>query len=82
MRGLLGLFTARPQRLRLGLVLVDYFWNAVWSLTPTVILGAAFWFVMWSILRADRRERDAYLEIERQVRAEREQAVAERDTAA
>jgi peptidoglycan/LPS O-acetylase OafA/YrhL len=50
---------------------VDYFWNAVWSLTPTIILGAAFWYIIWSILRADRREREEYLKIEQQVRAER-----------
>jgi len=48
---------------------MDDFWNAVWSLTPTVFLGFVFWFVMRAILRSDRSERKAYAKIEAEERA-------------
>ena len=45
------------------------FWsNAVFSLLPTVLVGLIFWFVMRSIIRADRTERKAYAEIEAEER--------------
>ena len=34
--------------------------NAIWSLTPSVIIGAFFWFVIRAISRADRTERRVY----------------------
>ncbi|BDZ55436.1 hypothetical protein [Agromyces marinus] len=49
----------------------DYWANAIWSLTPTVLIGLIFWFVMRSLLRADRSERDAYAKIEAEERAKR-----------
>ena len=43
--------------------------NAVWSLIPTVFIGAFFWMVIRLILRADRTERRVYQEIENEERA-------------
>ncbi|MFC5789542.1 hypothetical protein ACFPPE_06705 [Agromyces tardus] len=49
---------------------MDDFWvNAIWSIAPTVLIGLLFWFVMRSIVRADRNERDAYARIEAEERA-------------
>lgn len=49
---------------------MDNWWlNAVWSLTPTVLIGLFFWMVLRLILRADRTERRIYQEIEDQERA-------------
>jgi len=48
----------------------DDFWgNAVFSVTPTILLGLIFWFAMRAILRADRAEREAYTRIEAEERA-------------
>ena len=45
------------------------FWsNAIFSLIPTVLVGLIFWFVMRSIIRADRTERKVYAEIEAEER--------------
>ena len=43
--------------------------NAIWSLTPSVIIGAFFWFVIRAISRADRTERRVYKQIEAEERA-------------
>jgi hypothetical protein len=43
--------------------------NIVFSLAPTICLGLIFWFVMRSILRADRTERKEYARIEAEERA-------------
>ena len=52
--------------------MIENFWlNAAYSVTPTILIGLVFWFVMRAILRADRGERDAYADIERQERAKR-----------
>ena len=49
---------------------MDNWWtNAVWSLTPTVLIGLFFWLVLRLILRADRTERRIYREIENEERA-------------
>lgn len=49
---------------------MDSWWlNAVWSITPTVLIGIFFFFVMRLILRADRTERRVYREMEAQERA-------------
>ena len=49
---------------------------ALYSLAPTVLVGGLFWFIMRSIIRADRTERSAYakVEAEERARAEREHA--------
>lgn len=50
---------------------MDWMWNALWSLLPTVSILVVFVIVMRSILGADRRERRAYAEIEAEERARR-----------
>ncbi len=53
------------------------FWsNALFSITPTLIVGLIFWFVLRAILRADRTERDAYAKIEADERAKVAKAAA------
>ncbi|QAB17030.1 hypothetical protein Leucomu_03050 [Leucobacter muris] len=48
---------------------MDNWWmNAIWSLIPTVLIGAFFWLVMRLILRADRTERRVYQQIENEER--------------
>jgi len=50
-------------------VLENYWANAIYSLVPTILLGLVFWFVMRSIIRADRTERRVYSDIEAEERA-------------
>ena len=51
---------------------MDNFWiNALWSLTPTVLLGGLFWLIIRSIVRSDRTEREARVRIEAEERAKR-----------
>lgn len=45
--------------------------NALWSVTPTALLGVLFWLIIRSILRADRTERDEFAKIEAEERAKR-----------
>ncbi|MCU1407194.1 MAG: hypothetical protein JWQ43_3497 [Glaciihabitans sp.] len=48
----------------------EEFWaNAVFSVTPTILVGLIFWFVMRAIFRADRTERAIYSRIEAEERA-------------
>ena len=50
--------------------MLENFWiNALWSITPTVFVGLIFWFVLRSIIRADRTERGVYAKIEAEERA-------------
>lgn len=51
---------------------------ALYSLAPTVLVGGLFWFIMRSIIRADRTERSAFskIEAEERARAERERTQA------
>jgi len=52
--------------------MIENFWaNAFFSVTPTIIMGLIFWFVLRAILRADRTERDAYAKIEAEERQKR-----------
>jgi hypothetical protein len=51
---------------------MENFWvNAIWSVTPTILLGILFWWIIRSILRADRTEREMYAQIEAEERAKR-----------
>ena len=44
---------------------MDNWWvNALWSITPTVLIGIFFALVLRFILRADRTERRIYKEME------------------
>ncbi|TXN30497.1 hypothetical protein FVP33_10225 [Lacisediminihabitans profunda] len=47
----------------------NFWWGALFSVTPTILVGLIFWLVMRSILRADRTERKVYAEIEAEERA-------------
>ncbi len=50
--------------------MIENFWaNAAWSIIPTILLGLTFWFVLRSIIHADRNERKVYSKIEAQERA-------------
>jgi hypothetical protein len=49
-------------------VIEDFWGNAVFSVTPTIIIGLLFWFALRAILRADRTERR---ELEKYVDEER-----------
>ena len=47
----------------------ENFWaNALFSVTPTILMGLLFCFVMRSFMRADRNERKIYAEMEKQER--------------
>lgn len=51
---------------------MDSFWTAVvWSLAPTVIVTALFFFILRSAIRADRTERRVYARVEAEERAKR-----------
>jgi len=52
-------------------VLENFWANAAFSVTPTILVGLIFWLVMRSILHADRTERRVYSEIEAEERAKR-----------
>ena len=47
----------------------DFWSNALFSVTPTILVGLIFWFAMRAIVRADRTERKAYARIEAEERA-------------
>ncbi|GGI43005.1 hypothetical protein GCM10010988_41880 [Cnuibacter physcomitrellae] len=47
----------------------DYWFNAVYSVTPTILVGLIFWFTMRAILKSDSRERKVYAKIKEQERA-------------
>ncbi|MEN8601457.1 hypothetical protein [Microbacterium rhizosphaerae] len=48
------------------------YWEAiVWSIAPTLIVSALFFFVIRSAVRADRTERKVYAKIEAEERAKR-----------
>ena len=59
-----------PRRI-LDDVLENFWANAAFSITPTILVGLIFWLVMRSILRADRTERRVYAEMEAEERARR-----------
>jgi hypothetical protein len=47
----------------------DFWGNAIFSVTPTIIVGLIFWFLMRVIIRADRSERDVFAQVEDEERA-------------
>ena len=47
----------------------DYWGNLIFSLVPTIVVGLIFWYVIRSIVRADRTERKVYAQIEAEERA-------------
>ena len=52
-------------------MLDDYWANAIFSVTPTILIGLVFWLILRSIIRADRTERKVYGQIEAEERARR-----------
>ncbi len=51
---------------------MENYWVAVfWSLAPTVVVSALFFYVLRSIVRADRTERRIHAKIEAEERARR-----------
>ena len=58
-------------------MLEDYWANAVFSVTPTLLIGLVFWLIMRKIIRADRTERKVYAQIEAEERAKRGLPVSE-----
>ncbi|OII23510.1 hypothetical protein [Frigoribacterium sp. MCBA15_019] len=55
----------------------------VFSLTPTILVGLIFWFIVRALLRSDRTERAAYakVEAEERAKAEAEERAESRDLA-
>lgn len=57
---------------------MENFWfNAIYSVAPTLGVGLIFWFIMRAIIRSDRTERKAYARIEAEERAKQVEAVSE-----
>ncbi|MDQ7876609.1 hypothetical protein Q9R08_01330 [Microbacterium sp. QXD-8] len=50
---------------------MDYWVAALWTLLPTVLVSLIFFFVLRSIIRADRTERRVYAKVEAEERAKR-----------
>lgn len=52
--------------------MIEDFWaNAIFSVIPTILIGLIFWFIMRSILRADRTERETLKKYEAEERERR-----------
>ena len=49
-------------------------WATIYSVTPTILVGLLFWFIMRAIIRSDATERTAFAKIEAEERAKREAA--------
>ena len=49
----------------------DYWVAVVWTLLPTVVVSALFFFILRSVIFADRNERRQYARIEAEERAKR-----------
>jgi len=50
--------------------------NAVFSLAPSLGVGLIFWFIMRAIIHSDRSERKAYARVEAEERAKQVGAVS------
>lgn len=59
--------------------LENWWLNAVWSVTPTLLLGLMFWLIFRAIFRADRDERRAYAKVEAEERGRRAAQIAPND---
>lgn len=59
--------------------MIENWWlNALWSVTPTIIIGILFGLIIYGALNADRKARQERANIEQEERA---RFVAERDAA-
>jgi hypothetical protein len=50
---------------------MDFWTAALWTLLPTVLVSLIFFFVLRSIIRADRTERRVYAKVDAEERAKR-----------
>jgi hypothetical protein len=50
---------------------MDYWVAAFWTILPTLVVSAIFFFVLRSVIRADRNERREYARIDAEERAKR-----------
>ena len=50
---------------------MDYWQAIVWSIAPTLIVSALFFFILRAVIRADRTERKVHAKIEAEERAKR-----------
>ena len=66
-----NLWRNRPEARRILEGMDDYWLAVLWTLLPTVVVSAIFFFVLRSIIRADRNERREYARIEAEERAKR-----------
>ena len=58
----------------------NVYWAAlIWSILPTLVVSAVFFFVLRGIIRMDRTERRVYAQIEAEERAKRGMAPAPED---
>lgn len=56
---------------------MDEYWAAlIWSILPTLVVSAVFFFVLRGIVRMDRTERRVYAQIEAEQREKRGMAPA------
>lgn len=56
---------------------MEGYWAAlIWSILPTLVVSAVFFFVLRGIIRMDRTERRVYSRIEAEERAKRGMAPA------
>jgi hypothetical protein len=61
-----------PSQPAYPVTVLENFWaNAAYSVTPTILVGLIFWLVIRSIFRADRTERQVYSRIEAEEREKR-----------
>lgn len=60
------------------LVPQDFWGNAVFSVTPTILVGLLFWFIMRALIRSDRSERSAQTKAEGEAMARIEAEERER----
>ncbi|HLU64110.1 MAG TPA: hypothetical protein VKY66_06230 [Protaetiibacter sp.] len=54
----------------------DFWGNAIFSVVPTIVIGLIFWYILRTIIRADRNERKVYASMEAEERARRAAARA------
>ena len=47
----------------------DWWLNALWSVTPTIIIGALFGAIIWAAINADRKTRRDRAAVEAEERA-------------
>ncbi|MGO2111097.1 MAG: hypothetical protein ACTH31_05740 [Pseudoclavibacter sp.] len=47
---------------------MDFLGNAIWSVTPTILIGGLFWVILRHLINADRTERRTHAQIEREER--------------